>query len=70
VADFAGWGKKSVDALLVQPFINYNFLHGWYFVSAPIITANWEAASEERWTVPIGGGVGKVIKFAKLSIST
>ena len=48
---FAGWGKKSVDALLVQPFINYNFPHGWYLVSAPIITANWEAASDERWTV-------------------
>jgi hypothetical protein len=67
---FCGLGKKSVDALLVQPFINYNFPHGWYLVSAPIITANWEAASDERWAVPIGGGVGKIIKFGKLSIST
>jgi len=22
---FAGWGRKSVDAFLVQAFINYNF---------------------------------------------
>jgi len=63
---FAGWGKKSVNALLVEPFVNYNFPHGWYLVSAPIITANWEAASDERWTVPIGGGVGKIIKIDKL----
>jgi hypothetical protein len=66
---FAGWGKRSVDALLVQPFINYNFSHGWYVVSAPIITANWEAASDERWTLPIGGGVGKIIKIDKLPIN-
>src|SRR5271169_5985809 len=67
---FAGWGKKSVDALLVQPFINYNFPHGWYVTTSPIITANWEAASNERWTVPIGGGVGKIIKIDKLPINT
>ena len=66
---FAGWGKRSVDALLVQPFVNYNFPRGWYLVSAPIITANWEAASDERWTVPIGGGVGKIIKIDKLPIN-
>src|SRR5271166_4547752 len=67
---FAGWGNKSVDALLVQPFVNYNFPHGWYVTSSPIITANWEAASDERWTVPIGGGVGKIIKIDKLPINT
>jgi hypothetical protein len=45
---FAGWGKKSVNSLLVQPFINYNFSHGWYLTSSPIITANWLAASDDR----------------------
>ena len=28
-----------MNALLVQPFINYNLKDGWYLVSAPIITA-------------------------------
>jgi hypothetical protein len=51
---FAGWGNKNVDALLVQPFVNYKFPHGWYVTSSPIITANWEAASDERST---GSGV-------------
>ncbi len=54
---FAGWGNKNVDALLVQPFINYNFPHGWYVTTSPIITANWEAASNQRWTLPIRGDV-------------
>ena len=25
---YAGWGKSNVDALLIQPFTNYNF-PGW-----------------------------------------
>jgi hypothetical protein len=66
---FAGWGDKNVNALLVQPFINYNFPAGWYFTSSPIITANWFAASDERWTVPLGGGFGKVFKLGKQPIN-
>jgi hypothetical protein len=50
----------SVNAFLAQPFINYNFDDGWYAVSGPIITGNWEANSSDRWTVPVGGGFGRV----------
>ncbi len=38
---------------------------GWYIASSPIINANWEAASGQQWTVPIGGGVGRVFKWGK-----
>jgi hypothetical protein len=31
--------------------------------TSPIITANWLAASDNRWTLPIGGGFGKILKF-------
>ena len=67
---FAGWGKKSVNSMLVQPFVNYNFPHGWYFTTSPIITANWLAASNDRWTVPIGGGFGKLFRLGKLPVNT
>jgi hypothetical protein len=66
---FAGWGKNNVNAMLIQPFINYNFSHGWYVTSSPIITANWLAASSNRWTLPIGGGGGKIVKFGKLPVN-
>src|SRR5262245_5138292 len=36
---YAGWGRKSVNALLVQPFLNYNFKGGAYLTSAPIFTS-------------------------------
>lgn len=62
----AGWGSRSVSQFLIQPFANYNLRDGWYVVSAPIITANWEASGGNRWTVPMGGGVGKIQHFGNL----
>jgi hypothetical protein len=47
--------------LTFQPFINYNF-PDFYLTFAPIITANWEADSDNQWTVPIGIGAGKLVK--------
>jgi hypothetical protein len=39
--------------------------NGWFLTSAPIITANWEADSNNTWTVPFGGGVGKIFRIGK-----
>ena len=55
--------------MLIQPFVNYNLEDGWYLTSAPIITANWNADSSDQWTVPVGGGFGKIIKVGKLPIN-
>jgi hypothetical protein len=66
---FAGWGQRNVNAMLIQPFVNYNLPKGWYLTTSPIITADWNANSDNRWTVPIGGGFGKIQKFGKLPIN-
>lgn len=55
--------RQDVNQTLIQPFVNYNFAGGWYAVSSPVITANWEAKSSNTWTVPIGGGLGKIFKI-------
>jgi len=63
---FAGDNDRpDVNQLLLQYFINYNFEGGWYLTSAPINTANWEADNDNRWTIPIGGGGGKVFRVGK-----
>jgi len=62
-------GRRDVSALLIQPFVNYNFDGGWYLVSAPIITANWEASDGERWTVPVGGGGGRVFTIGQQPVN-
>mgnify|MGYP003585253685 FL=1 len=59
----------SYNNFLLQPFINYNFAGGLYVTSAPIITADWKADSNQRWTVPMGGGVGKIFHLGKLPVN-
>jgi hypothetical protein len=60
---FAGDDQRlKVNMFSFQPFVNYNFSDGWYLTSTPPIIANWEAEKKRnRWTVPIGGGFGKVM---------
>lgn len=58
-----GWGPRNQNNFLVQPFVNYNLPNGWYLTSSPIITANWNATHRDMWTVPLGGGVGKIVKI-------
>ncbi|MEO8344581.1 MAG: neuromedin U [Betaproteobacteria bacterium] len=55
---------------LIQPFLNYNFPEGFYLTSAPIVTVNWKAEGSQRWTVPLGGGVGKIFHVGKLPVNT
>src|SRR5262245_22315476 len=43
--------------------------HGWYLVTAPIITANWLAAPGQQWTVPLGGGIGRIFKLGDQPVS-
>ncbi len=63
---FAGDNDRpDVNSLLIQPFINYNLKGGWYLNFAPIITANWKADGGDRWTVPVGGGGGKIFHIGK-----
>ena len=61
--------RADVNQMLVQPFVNYNLRHGWYLTSSPIITANWKVNSNERWTVPVGGGVGRIVHFGKQPVN-
>ncbi len=62
-------GSEDVNFFTWQPIINYNLSDGWYLASVPIITANWEADSDQRWTVPIGAGVGKIFRIGKRPIN-
>jgi len=63
-------GDNSVNLFTWQPFVNYNFDHGWYLSSSPVITANWKADnSDDTWTVPIGGGFGRVFLLGRQPIN-
>jgi hypothetical protein len=52
-----------VSTFLAEPFINDNVGKGWALTTAPIVTANWNAPGNNKWTVPAGGGVVKTFKI-------
>ena len=56
-------GSDRTNQLFLNPFVNYHFGDGWSVGSSPEITTNW-IASGGKWTVPVGGGFGKVIRVS------
>ncbi len=66
VWSFAGPSDEpDVNKFTFQYFINYNLPKGWYLTSAPTMTADWEKPSSDQWTIPLGGGIGKLARFGK-----
>ena len=55
--------RANVNQMLLQWFVNYDLKKGWYLTAQPIVTANWEADNGGRWVVPLGGGIGRVMKL-------
>ena len=63
---FAGPSTEAdVNKFTFQYFVNYNLSNGWYLTSTPVMTADWEKPSGEQWTIPLGGGIGKLASFGK-----
>jgi hypothetical protein len=68
---FAGDDDRAdVSQFLLEPFANYNLSNGWFLITDMVATANWEAASGQVWTVPVGGGAGRVFKIGNQAINS
>lgn len=63
--------RDGVNLSSFQPIINYNIpdCNGWYLSSTPVWTYNWEADSDNAWTIPVGGGVGKVFHIGEQAVN-
>lgn len=60
----AGSGSgRDVNQMLLQWFVNYNLKKGWYVVTSAIATADWQAPTGNQWVVPLGGGVGRIMRM-------
>jgi hypothetical protein len=60
--------RRNVSETLIQPFLNYNMDGGWYLTTSPVLTANWKSP-DTTWTVPVGGGIGKILRLGKLPVN-
>jgi hypothetical protein len=52
-------GNNRTNSLLFNPILSYRFGDGWSLSTSPNITANWASKGDKRWTIPVGGGIGK-----------
>ena len=67
---FAGDDNRTdVNQSLIEPFANYNLDKGWFLITDLIITSNWEASSGQQWTVPLGGGAGRIYKIGNQAVN-
>jgi hypothetical protein len=64
-----GSGTNEVNLFGAQYFLTYNLPKGWFIYSNATTSGNWLADNDNRWTVPVGGGVGRVFNIAKQSVS-
>jgi hypothetical protein len=60
--------RKDVNRMNLQYFWFYSLPNLWQIGAAPNITANWEADSDNRWTVPLGIGVNKTVRIGRLPV--
>jgi len=61
--------RADINSFSLQYFLNYNMGNGWAVGTAPTITANWEADSDNTWTIPWGLQISKVTKIAKQPVN-
>jgi hypothetical protein len=70
VWSFAGEsGRADVSQSTFEPVMSYNFDNGWFIGFDSTITADWKAAADKRWTIPVGMDVGKAFEIGKQSLS-
>jgi hypothetical protein len=60
--------RADTNQMNLQPIATLFFREGWSFGYSGNILADWTAPSPDVWTVPIGLGLGKVVKFGRLPV--
>jgi hypothetical protein len=67
VWSFAGTDSEDINLFNFQYQVVYLFPQytDWFFISNWTASADWEAPSNDRWTVPVGGGFGKLFKIGE-----
>ena len=61
-------GKPDTNQMNLQPIASLFFGEGWSLGYSGNILANWNGTSGNVWTVPIGLGLSKVVKFGRLPV--
>jgi len=61
---FAGKEDRfDISQLMIRGTFIYQPEGDWFLVSAPIVTANWNSDRDNRWLIPLGGGIGRKFRL-------
>ena len=60
--------RQDTNQMNLQPIASIFWDPGWSFGYSGNILANWNAPPHDVWTVPVGLGLGKVVKFGRLPV--
>lgn len=60
--------RESTNQMNLQPIASWFLKDGWSVGYSGNILANWEVEKDNRWTVPVGLGVNKIVKFGRLPV--
>jgi hypothetical protein len=63
-----GEGDREVNYAHILPIITYKLNQKYFLLSSPNITSNWRLDGE-TWTVPLGGGFGRMFRFDRHVVS-
>lgn len=60
--------RKNTNQMAILPLFFRFFEGGWSVGYSGQILADWNAPSGERWTVPLGVSLGKIVKVGRLPV--
>ena len=67
---FAGKDDRAdINRTTFEYFAYWNLGSGWWIGTSPVNTADWDAIQSEVWTIPIGGGIGKIVMRGRTPIN-
>jgi hypothetical protein len=64
-----GSGINEFNEFAAQYFLNYTLPKNWFLYSNATITADWNLPADNRWIVPLGGGLGRIFNIGKRPVS-
>lgn len=62
-----GSNDEPYNSMTAQYFYGVTLGSGWQVLSAPVITYNWKAESNEALSLPLGTGIAKTFKIGKIT---
>ncbi|WP_052444638.1 hypothetical protein [Flammeovirga sp. OC4] len=61
--------RPDVNNFVAQTLIAKSLGKGWVINTFPTITGNWNAEKGQQWTIPVGGGINKLVFMGKLPVN-